>query len=232
MPEQSFFENEALTDAITAGLRHLGLNQTADRIEERIPTESAISLLKQIHSILEDPSFASSIIARVPGQSPPSAPPGSLSSRLWIQYGEDKPEKMVFYRVKDSWQTTCLSLVGLTFALFAGSATAVIVPASGLLLNTWRNIVALRRPEDSLLLDAYESLLRAQASLLDESSGKRAPDVTDIHAAARQGSTLQSIEDTITGLKRLRDKGLVEVCDWAANSGDYDNPQNRWRPRL
>lgn len=139
---------------------------------------------------------------------------------------------MTFYRVKDSWQASCLSLAGLAIALSTSAAVGTITPAASLVFTTWKNLVTLRRPDDAIQLDTYEALVKAQVAFIKAKSAIKDPNIEDIYRAAQSGSTLGSVEQVLDGLKRLRECGLVEVSKWGQHSEDYLNPENKWRPKL
>ncbi len=230
MKEFVLFEDEALDHTLVNGAQGIGLNLDARLIEEALPVELGAILTRQIIQVIEAPSFTE-IVQRIQNQPPPNKPEG-YQSRVWARYREGRTESMTFYRIKDSWQSHCLSLAGLAIALSLTATPSAIVPAANLLLTTWNNLVILRRPDDALMLDTYEALIKAQAALLSRGAIVKDPDVEDICREIQSGVSLISCEEVLEALKNLRERGLVEVSYWGHHSGDYADMENRWRPKL
>jgi hypothetical protein len=230
MDEKVLFEDEAILYVLTNGASMIGLDLDARQFEESLPIDLSVKLTKQIVAVLEDPSFTA-LVEKIPDQQPPILPEG-YGLRLRAVYTKGHPHLMAFYRVKSSWQASCLALVGLGVAIAVSSASGAIVPAAGLVLATWQSIVTLRRPDDAIQLDTYDALIKAQAALLKTTSASKDPTIRNILGAAEPGSTLDSFEKVLTGLTRLRERGVVEVSRWGKDSDDYSNPENRWRPKL
>ncbi|MCA9139907.1 MAG: hypothetical protein KDB00_24205 [Planctomycetales bacterium] len=223
---QSLYENEALKHVVADGARRVGMHLDVVPFLDSLAMESIHALHEQFLQVLEHDDL-SDFVERKRNQSPPD-PDAGYGMRLRAEYQDGAPVAMTFYRVKDSWQANCLSLTGLALALASYSPNAM-VPAASLVLNTWKNLINLRRPDDAAQLDAYEAMLKAKAALVQKSD-KRDPSVREILASSNDLNTA-SLDEMIDGLNRLRLQGLSEVSDWGCASMDYENPENRWRPR-
>ena len=230
MRELALFENEALHHALVDAAAKIDLKLDERSIEEALPDNLIILLTEQIVQVLEDPSFRD-IVERIPNQPRPNQAEG-YGLRLWARYKTSHPNSMTFYRIKDSWHSSCLSLAGLAIALATSATLGTIIPAAKLVLTTWKNLVTLRRPDDAIQIDTYEALVQAQAALLRTETSRKNPNAGDIYRSAKFGSTLESVEHVQNGLARLRERGLVEVSKWGEDSEDYQHPENTWRPRL
>lgn len=224
---QSLYENEALEHLVADGARRLNLQLDTSLVLDLLTMEIACNLHHQALQVLEQDDLKG-VVERELDQSPPNRDAG-YGMRLRTDYQGSTPNAMTFYRIKDSWQANCLSLAGLALALASASPSAV-VPAASLLLNTWNNLVILRRPEDAAQLDAYESMVRAKVMLVQKKE-KRDPSVIEIHAISINPSS-KGLDETNCSLNRLRVRGLSEVSHWGNASLDYDCTENQWRPKL
>lgn len=230
MSQQAVFESEVLDYAFSNAAKNASIDVDPGLLQESLAVDCAVELARQFVEVLENDSFTSTL-ARVPDQ-PPPAPLTSYGLRLRNKYKDGKVSSMTFYRIKDSWQSTALSLVSLGIALATNSHTGVIVPSAGIVLSSWKQFVVLSTPANHLEIDTYEALIRAMARLATKTLSAKEPSVEDILAARDEDSELASIPDVIDGLKRLKELNLIEVTQWGEHPGDYSHPGNRWRPRI
>jgi hypothetical protein len=230
MKEKALFEDEALTYAIENAAAKVGFEFDVTTLDGLLSDDLFVALTVQIAEVLENPQFTD-VVEKIPNQPPPPLPQG-YGLRLRTRYKQGHTESMTFFRIKDSWQSTALSLIGLGLALAYANPIGAIIPAANLVLNTWKNFVVLRRPDDSLQIETYEALVNAQAEIAKSKSVAKNPTVEDIHRVGKTKPTLVTLDNVLDGLKRLRERNLVEVASWGKNSDDYSNIQNRWRPKL
>jgi hypothetical protein len=230
MSQQAIFEYQVLEYAFSSASKAASLELDTGSLEESLPVNFAAELNQQLVDVLEDISFTA-VVARIPNQQPP-VPSPSYALRLRAKYKDGQLNSMTFYRIKDSWQSTALSLVSIAIALAAQSHTGVILPSASILLNSWKQFVALSRPKDDLEIDTYEALVRAMAKLAMKTLSARQPSAAEIFTARAESVVLSMISDVVDGLKRLKELSLIEIAAWGGHGGDYSHPENRWQPRI
>src|SRR5258708_4171747 len=119
MTEKALFEDESLKYAIANGAAKAGCDFEVACLTELLSVDMAAALIEQIVEVLESPLFTA-VVERIPNQPSPQLPQG-YGLRLRTRYKQGRAESMTFFRVKDSWQSTALSLVGLVLALATAS---------------------------------------------------------------------------------------------------------------
>jgi hypothetical protein len=230
MNQKAVYEVELLDYAISNASAIVAPNLDTRALQESMPVSLASEIIQQLAQVLDDQSFTA-LATRIAGQRAP-APASGYGLRLQADYKDGQPESMTFYRITDSWQSTALSLLGLAIALATHSHTGPIVPSAGIVLNSWKQLVRLRKPADALEIDTYEALTAALARLSMRTLSAKQPTALEVFDSRREGSVLSTIRDVIDGLKRLKQLSLVEVSSWGGNSGDDANESNRWQPKL
>jgi len=230
MNQKAVYEVELLDYALSNASAIVAPTLDTRSLQESIPVDLAAELTRQLVAVLEDESFTA-VSTRIANQRAP-APASGYGLRLRAKYKDGQPESMTFYRITDSWQSTALSLVGLAIALATQSHPGPIVPSASLVLNSWKQLVTLRKPADALEIDTYEALTAALAKLSMRTLSAKQPTALEVFDSRPEGSVLPTARDAIDGLKRLKELNLVEVASWGRNSGDYANELNRWQPKI
>jgi len=222
MDERIFFESETLIDSLVDGLKTIDVEIAPEELLNILQEKQADALNDSLVELFRDPMLGEHV-ETVDNVEPPGIPRG-FGSLLRKSVKEGRIARMTFFRVKPSWETSAISLIGIGLGLAFLSPTA-IVPGVGLIRNVWKNLITLRRPEDSRAIDTYEALLKAQVL---HKEGTRInvyyPTVRDIHEA----SGVLEERAIVLGLAQLKDLKLVEVKKWGGQSWDYEHPENRW----
>ena len=224
------YEVELLEYALSNASPIVAPDLDTSSLQESLPADLVAELTRQLAEVLEDSSFTS-VSTRIHNQTAPAAQSG-YGLRLRKKYKDGEPDSMTFYRIKDSWQSSALSLLGLAIALATHSNAGPIVPSASIVLNSWKQLVTLSKPADALEIDTYEAMIAAFAKLSMRILSAKQPTALEIFDARHVNSVISKASDAIDGLKRLKELNLVEVASWGGNSGDYSHEGNRWQPRI
>ncbi|WP_213775270.1 hypothetical protein [Bradyrhizobium sp. dw_78] len=227
MPEQSFFETEALLTLLNAASSRLGISASdLQNITDEISDQDATRLNGELVEILKLlPSTAIEMEEELP---PPGIDQSRLSFRIWRQTNSDRqPNKMLFIRVKDAAPTVGIGLVGLVLALATLSPSA-ITSGMSTVKGVYDNFVKLKSPEDDDAMSIYDALLKCAATITVETEQ---PSVSGVKAAELADFGGPSGDRAAKALKRLKDLSLAEVAAWGDSGGDLAHPDNLWRLR-
>ena len=230
MKHKAVYEVELIDYAVTNALEIVAPDVDTQSFQESMRVDLAAEITRQLVEVLEDESFTA-VITRIANQRTPAAVSG-YGLRLRAEYRNGQPESMTFYRITDSWQSTALSLIGLAIALATQSHTGPIVPSASIVLNSWKQLVTLKKPAHALEIDTYEALTAALARLSMRTLSAKQPTAIEVFDSRLEESVMSTAADAIDGLKRLKELNLVEVTSWGRNSSDYANESNRWQPKI
>jgi hypothetical protein len=230
MNQKAVYEVELLDYAIANALAIVAPDLNAQSLQESIRVDLAAEITRQLVQVLDNESFTA-VSTRIANQRAPAAASG-YGLRLRAEYKDGQPESMTSYRLTDSWQSTALSLLGLAIALATQSHTGPIVPSASIVLNSWKQLVTLRKPANALEIDTYEALTAAVARLSMRTLSAKQPTAVEVFDSRLEGSVMSTVADAIDGLKRLKELNLVEVASWGRNASDYANELNRWQPKV
>jgi hypothetical protein len=227
MSERVFFETQALSGMELIAREMLALPGSVDLLGG-VSQEHSAALNEAIADLLADSRFSD--VVQVDADVPIPASIEGLGWQISRRKRDGVTQKARFLRLKGGWKTQAASLVGISVALVLStvnplSAAGVLVPTMTMIASVWDNLITLQRPQDNHAIDAYEGLLRA---LSQNDNRPRLPPTTEQIVGA---STTDS-NNTVSGLRRLRQLDLVEIVNWGGLSGDETNDRNQWLPRL
>lgn len=218
MQELRFFECDALISMMSLALERSRSRRDASTVIDAIGTNVADATNDAITELLRnDPRLAT--VTSIEFHSVMS----SDKIGFGVHYRNVKKDgqivQMRFYRVRESWVASALSLAGLTVGI-ALLSPGVVIPVVSLLRTIWKSLITLDAERNSEAIHAYQALLAAK---LNNESIENSPTLSDINGNLQLGVS------ALIGLQQLRDLGLVEVANWADRQGDYSNELNRWR---
>jgi len=231
MSDQRFFEIETALAAVSAGAKRINAPVSSEALIEGMSIESREAL----NAILLD-LFLDLPPQNVSVTSDAKIPQAMRDFGLRIgsirKSGESLPTTMRFLRVKASWLTVTINLIGLSIAFTLASPTAV-VPALTIIKTCFDNLVKLERDSDEDAMRCYESIVRWRA----ENSGIDAVEWPTLDGIVSQCARLSSetaldVQRAQAALIRLEGLGLVSVVKWGGAGGALEDRGNKWKTIL